>query len=181
MKVVQPIRDKETLAQIRSYLKNKNDRDYILFLMGIYTGLRIADILSLRVRDLKDKTHVYIKEKKTGKSQTIKITKLLRRELKVYLANKDMDEHVFKSREGKNKSITRERAYSILQDVAKAFNLSSIGCHSMRKTFGYHMYHQTKDVVLLQEIFNHSDPAITLKYIGVKQDTKDYAFDKIDY
>ncbi|KZZ82512.1 site-specific integrase [Bacillus sp. SJS] len=181
MRVVQPIRDKEMLAEIKRYLEHKNDRDYILFLLGIYTGLRIADLLRLRVGSLKDKTHITIKEKKTGKAQTIKITKSLKRALKVYLADKESTEYVLKSRQGGNKPISRERAYGILQDVAKEFNLSAIGCHTMRKTFGYHMYQQTKDVVLLQEIFNHSDPAITLRYIGVKQDTKDFAFDRIDY
>lgn len=181
MKVVQPIRDKETIANIKAYLKNKNERDYILFLLGIYTGLRIADILSLKVKDLKDKTHLFVKEKKTKKPKTIKIGKFLKRELKDYLVDKDLDEYVIKSREGKNKPISRERAYGILQDVAREFHLESIGCHTMRKTFGYQVYQQTKDVVLLQEIFNHSDPAITLRYIGVNQDTIDNVIDKMDY
>lgn len=181
MKVVQPIRDKETLASIREYLKGKNDRDHMLFLLGIYTGLRIADILSLKVQDLKDQTHIVVKEKKTRKHKTIKITKRLKKELKTYLADKEPDEYVIKSRQGTNQPITRERAYGILQDVAREFHLKAIGCHTMRKTFGYHVYHQTKDVVLLQEIFNHSDPAITLRYIGVNQDTMDFVFDKMDY
>lgn len=181
LNVVQPIRDPDVLKMIRSYLKEKNERDYILFLLGIYTGLRIADILELKVKDLKDKTHISIKENKTGKNKTIKIFKRLKKELKGYLENKDPNEYVIKSREGKNKPITRERAYGILKDVANEFKLHSIGCHSLRKTFGYHVYHTTKDVVLLQEIFNHSSPEITLRYIGVKQDTMDFAIDKIDY
>lgn len=52
---------------------------------------------------------------------------------------------------------------------------SDIGTHTMRKTFGYHFYQQTKDVAMLQEIFNHSGPDITLRYIGVNQDSMDKA------
>jgi integrase len=56
--------------------------------------------------------------------------------------------------------------------------LDEIGTHTLRKTFGYHFYQQTKDVAMLQEIFNHSSPAITLKYIGVNQDSMDRAMTK---
>ncbi|MDT0761303.1 tyrosine-type recombinase/integrase, partial [Staphylococcus pseudintermedius] len=41
--------------------------------------------------------------------------------------------------------------------------------HTMRKTFGYKYYNKTKDVGTLQKMFNHSSPAITLRYIGIEQ------------
>ncbi|MFW5891728.1 MAG: site-specific integrase, partial [bacterium] len=44
---------------------------------------------------------------------------------------------------------------------------------STRKTFGYHHYKQHKDVALLQQLFNHSSPSVTLDYIGVNQDVMD--------
>ena len=45
----------------------------------------------------------------------------------------------------------------------------------MRKTFGYHQYKKSKDVAMLMELFNHASPAITLRYIGIKQDQQDKA------
>ena len=42
-----------------------------------------------------------------------------------------------------------------------------IGTHTMRKTFGYWFYKQTKDVAKLQSLLNHSHPEITLRYIGI--------------
>ena len=51
--------------------------------------------------------------------------------------------------------------------------LESVGTHSLRKTFGYHHYQKHKDVALLQELFNHSAPSVTLDYIGVNQDLMD--------
>ncbi|PEB90278.1 site-specific integrase, partial [Bacillus toyonensis] len=45
MNFVQPIRDPEQIQQIKEYLKEKSERNYILFVMGINTGLRISDIL----------------------------------------------------------------------------------------------------------------------------------------
>ena len=51
----------------------------------------------------------------------------------------------------------------------------------MRKTFGYHYYKKTKDIALLQNIFNHSSSAITLRYIGITDDLLDKAYDNIEY
>jgi len=46
----------------------------------------------------------------------------------------------------------------------------NVGTHTLRKTFGYHFYKQTKDVAMLQNILNHSVQNITLRYIGITQD-----------
>ena len=47
---------------------------------------------------------------------------------------------------------------------------SGIGTHTMRKTFGYWFYKQTKDVAKLQNLLNHSHPDITLRYIGITEE-----------
>ena len=48
-----------------------------------------------------------------------------------------------------------------------------IGTHTMRKTFGYWHYRQHRDVALLQQIFGHSAPSVTLRYIGIDDDVVD--------
>jgi integrase len=73
--------------------------------------------------------------------------------------------------------IKRVQAYKILKRAAKKVGISEIGTHTLRKTFGYHFYQRTKDVALLQEIFNHSSPSVTLRYIGINQDIIDKAID----
>lgn len=69
LNTVEPIRDLDVVMDIAEYLKGKSDRDYVMFMFGIYTGLRISDILKFRVRDVRDKDAVYIREKKTGKEK----------------------------------------------------------------------------------------------------------------
>lgn len=61
--------------------------------------------------------------------------------------------------------------------AAKEVGLTEIGTHTLRKTFGYHFYQQYKDVAVLQQIFNHSSPAVTMRYIGITQDIID---EKVD-
>jgi len=45
----------------------------------------------------------------------------------------------------------------------------------MRKTFGYHYYKKTKNIALLQLMYNHAHPSVTLRYIGITSDNIDSA------
>lgn len=168
--IVEPIRCSDTIDEIKSYLMKKNHRDYLLFLVGVQTGLRISDILALKVKDVQG-SYITLREKKTNKFKRIEIASILKREFKSYCQDKKENEYLFKSRQGVNKPIERTTAYKILKDVEEEFGLEAIGCHSLRKTFGYHFYNKTKDVALLMELFNHKEESITLRYIGIKQET----------
>ncbi|KHO32075.1 integrase [Clostridium tetani] len=170
MNFVEPIREEQKVRDIQEYLKRTNERNYILFITGVYTGLRISDILRLKVKDVKDKRFIYVKEKKTSKRNIIEINKLMEKEYKWYCADKELDEYLIKSREGINKPISRVQAYKIIKQVGKDFGVENLGTHTLRKSFGYHYYKQTKDVATLMKMFNHSDPSITLRYIGIIQD-----------
>ncbi|MCM3353115.1 tyrosine-type recombinase/integrase [Bacillus halotolerans] len=177
MNFVQPIRDPECIFYIKRFLKEQNMRNYMLFVTGINSGLRISDILQLRVRDAK-RPYFNLIEKKTKKKKRIDMTPALQREFKAYVEGEEDHEFLFKSREGINKPISRSMAYKILRAAAEYVGLDDIGTHTLRKTFGYHFYKQTKDVAMLQEIFNHSDQRTTLRYIGINQDAMNNAMKK---
>lgn len=175
MKAVQPIRNYETIQDIMDYLKARSDRNYVLFCFGIHIPVRISDILPLKVRDVKG-DYITIEEKKTSKSQELPINSELRSVIDEYIKDMRNYEYLFqstkKNQEGYYTPISRQQAYNILNQAAKAFGLKSIGCHTMRKTFGYHYYQQTKDAVQLKEILNHTDVSETLRYIGLTQGMK---------
>ncbi|MGM0438761.1 MAG: site-specific integrase [Bacillota bacterium] len=173
MNKVEPIRDKNKIKEIKSILKKKSYRNYMLFVLGINTGLRIGDLLSLKVEDVRNKSHIIIKEQKTSKNKQFLINENLRRELNEYIEGMAEHEYLFQSRVGKNKALSRFQAYRILSAAGREAGLERIACHSTRKTFGYHHYKRYKDVALLQKLFNHSSPSITLDYIGITQDIID--------
>lgn len=180
MNTVEPIRDINKVWDIADYLQSKSERDYIMFMFGIYVGLRISDILKLQVRDIKEKDYVAMREIKTGKERRIPINEELRPILNRYIRNKEPYEYLFPNqRDGK--PITRQAAYEILADAGKKFGLDSLGTHTLRKTFGYHLYQQTHDVVTIQQILNHSSPQVTLRYIGITQDMKDSTIRKLSF
>ncbi|GIO09720.1 putative integrase/recombinase YoeC [Brevibacillus reuszeri] len=177
MNIVEPIRDPAKIEEMKRLLLQQSNRNYFLFVMGINTGLRISDLLPLKVRDVKGKSHLLINEKKTKKRKKFKLNADLRDEIALYIEGKNSDEYLFASTK-RRQPITRTRSYQIIHGTAAKLGLTEIGCHTMRKTFGYHFYRRTRDIATLQMILNHSHPQITLRYIGINQDIMDDAVDR---
>lgn len=165
---VQPIRNLIHLEDMKWSLKRFcGQRDYILFLIGINTGLRISDLLKLKVSDVKKK-RIVILEGKTKKSRNIQLDNI-HGEIMNYIKTVN-SEWLFPSRKG-DKPISTIQAYRQLNRAAEMADLNEgIGTHTMRKTFGYWHYKQFRDVAQLQTILNHSHPNITLRYIGITQE-----------
>jgi integrase len=171
MNLVQPIRDKAKIDEIKLILLHKNYRDYFMFEMGINTGLRISDLLPLRVCDVRKQDYIILKEKKTGKQKRFPINNDLMAEILEYTKTMTDNDYLFPSQKGGH--LERVRAYEILKEAGDKAGIGEIGTHTMRKTFGYHFYKKHKDVAMLQKIFNHSAPSVTLRYIGIEQDEID--------
>ncbi|WHY73438.1 site-specific integrase [Fictibacillus enclensis] len=173
---VEPIRNKKDIAKIKNAL---NGRDRLMFVMGISLGLRISDLLALKIGDLRGKTHITLKEQKTKKNRPIKLSKTVMAEVAA-LTGPD-DEYVFKSRQGGNKPISRVQAYRILNAAAERAGVNiEIGTHTLRKTFGYQLYKQGLDITRIMLILGHSTPAMSLKYIGITSEEIDQAYEAIE-
>ncbi|BBM84481.1 site-specific integrase [Candidatus Uabimicrobium amorphum] len=180
MEFVQPIRDKKKIDSIKKILKANSLRDYCMFVLGINSGLRISDLLNLRVENVitsknKVKDRISIREKKTNKYKDFPIRDNARKSIEQYLQTRDYrtDEPLFVSRK-KQGFLKRQRAYRIINDAAKSVGVQGkIGTHTLRKTLGYHAYQSGKDITIIQKLFNHSTPRETLDYIGITQDDVD--------
>lgn len=167
IKDVQPIRSLEKIKDMKWSLKKWcGERDYIMFLIGINAGLRISDLLDLKIVDVKGKKKLTIIEGKTKKPRDVYLTNIYE-ELNEYIGTLESTEWLFPSRKG-DKPISRIQAYRQLNKAADMVDITEgIGTHTLRKTFGYWHYKQFKDVAELQMILNHSHPQITLDYIGI--------------
>lgn len=184
MERVEPIRSVKKINDLKKYLIGSgNIRNYALIVLGLNSALRISDMLSLtwgNVFDFEEnqfKTHVYIKEKKTGKVKKFLLNKnaveALSR-LKKKLRYINAQEYIFKSREGQNRPITRYMAIKIIKGACEAVGIKEhIGCHSLRKTFGYHSWKKGVPIPMLMELYNHSNQSITKLYLGINQDDID--------
>ncbi|PLR75434.1 site-specific integrase [Bacillus sp. V3-13] len=182
MEFVQPIRDLKQIQAIKNILLAQSARNHLLFVLGINCGLRISDILQLQIGDVvnergKPRPFYELRESKTKKGRRFPFSKNVQKAINLYFQeagkNENLESYLFKSRQG-YRSITRQRAYQIINDAAHAIGIQEkIGTHTLRKTFGYHAYKSGVDITLLQSIFNHSSPSVTLRYIGITQDDMD--------
>jgi site-specific recombinase XerD len=170
---VDPIKDIEKINAIKKNLKKQSQRDVLLFVFGINTGIRISELLSLKVEDVWDgeeiKGFVTIKDEKTDKVKAYYINNSVKKELGHYLSNlafKDSD-YLFKSKKD-IQPITRQQAYRIINHAAREVGVAGkIGTHTLRKTFGYHAYRKGIAVSILMSIYNHHSSAETLRYLGI--------------
>ena len=176
MNTVQPIRDPQKLEQMKQVLRKRNEKYYMMFVLGINTGLRISDIRMLNVSDVYDRDHIIIREEKTGKEKRFLINAKLQNEIRAYVkqTGKQPDDYLITSQKGNNQPLSRVQAYHVLNEAAQECGIQDkIGTHTMRKTFGYWHYKRYHDVAILQDIFNHSSPSVTMRYIGINDDIKD--------
>jgi integrase len=172
--MVDPIRDLKAINKIKRLLKKTSPRDYLLFVLGINNGLRISDLLNLKVEqviDLEPGEILTIKEKKTGKKNILMINKAVYEALELYLGAvelKDSDP-LFKSLKGK-KAITTPAASNLIKKwTTKAGLRGNFASHTLRKTFGYIQRTQFGvSFEILCKRFNHSNPAVTMRYLGIE-------------
>lgn len=190
MNIADPIRDKEKVKALADYyLQQRQVRNYALFAMGVYTALRIGDLLELRWKHVYDsgrrkmRDSVKLTEKKTGKQKTVALHPLATHTLEILLdsiEHPEKEKYVFESR-NKGRPISRVQAYRIIRDGAAAIELEgTISCHSLRKTFGYHSWQGGTSPAVIMEIYNHSSFQITRRYLGVTQDDKNKAYLEVD-
>jgi integrase len=137
-----------------------------IWLVGKETGLRVSDILSLKVKQIRAEKFVVI-EQKTKKRRECDISGLSADEklvLKIQLQNLHDDGFAFYGR-NPNKALTRIQVYRIFSAVAHRNGIKGIGTHSMRKTFAREHFMHFRDIEKLREVLNHKHTATTLGYI----------------
>ena len=202
---LQPIRNIETVFRVAETLREldteRGKRMYMLWIVGINMGMRISDIVDLKVGDLRGKTeYTYLPHKQEHKSRASNITIPIPEDVQDAVAERYAGEPdgawLFPSRKKHKtngtvypkpgrpdeKKRNRERAVNVgaisrqtarkdIKEIGRLCGLDMvIGCHTMRKTFGYHYYQTNHDVAQLQEWFYHESPATTLVYIGISLD-----------
>lgn len=168
MNEVYPIRDKRDINRMKKAL---HGRDLLLFTIGINTGLRISDLLTLKVGDVRNRDFIDIREKKTSKPKRLHFNSAVKKAVRELVSeNATDDDWLFPSRKG-SRPITRVQVHRILNDAAKRAGVldrvGAIGAHSLRKTFGYFAYKNGTPIETLMQLFNHSSQSVTLRYIGI--------------
>jgi integrase len=167
----------QAMNLIRNLFNDQSYKISLLVSLGAFFGLRISDILSIRWRDIYTKDEFALVEKKTGKTREIKINQQLKKHIGDCYSKinpRSNDEFIFTSQKGSVYSI--QRINVILKDVKVTYNLKikNFSSHSLRKCFGREIFNRSSEnaelaIVKLSQLFNHSNPAITRRYLGISQ------------
>ncbi|HDQ5284793.1 TPA: tyrosine-type recombinase/integrase [Raoultella ornithinolytica] len=186
MKRVEPVRDKEKIAEVEALLRKHNTSPIYgdLWVFLNQTGARVTDALSLRFADF-DKIEgnvLYLYEKKTKKTRSIMLTaKAL--EL-VAQRRADNPGHVYlfevESNRAKGKPISRVTVSAKFKEAGDILNLH-IAAHTPRKNLGYHALKRGASLPTLTKLYGHSSQAITLAYCGIMDKDVEDVYQGIDY
>ena len=168
--------------QIQESANNEQEkiarRNKMLFIIGINVGIRGSDLCKLTWNkllhsDMSFRDYIKIKPKKTEKKDKyvlLGFNEAVKMAVKEYIKRypvENINDYIFKSRKGDG-AISRMSIGRIIKEAAKEIGIKqNINSHSLRKTWGYHVYQRTKDIAMLQKCFGHSSQLITMKYIGL--------------
>lgn len=167
----------QAMNLVRNLYTDKKYRISLLVAMGSFWGLRISDLLSLRWEQVLNKQEFELTEKKTGKIREIRINQQLTRHIidcYQQINPKSTREYIFMSQ--KNTVYSVQRVNTILKDLKTKYNLKikNFSTHSFRKIFGREIFSRSGanaeiSIVKLSELFNHSNPAVTRRYLGISK------------
>jgi integrase len=188
MKGCRPPTDEEVILLQQSFGGIYADRDKALSLLGVKSGFRISQLLSLRLGDVSP--HGHLVDRVTGPRRHMKRewrTVLLHPVAKAALADRLLtlrqtpgctaQTFIFRSRKGTNRPISTVQAWRIPYEAVTASELvGKLGTHAMRKTFANRVYHQLNhNLVKTQRALGHKHINSTVAYLSFVEDEIDQA------
>src|ERR1035437_1213664 len=171
--------DWDDFKSLISKLERDNEFKFCLLIaVGVFTGLRISDLLKLRFSQFENTEILTITEQKTKKTRRIKINTNLKEiveRIKGKMGVTDSSQFIFVNRYG-TKPIDQSYVNIKLKEILKKYNIvleGNASSHLFRKTLGNRVLrlnnYSNESIILLMELFSHSSPAITKRYLGIRE------------
>lgn len=190
MKGCRPLSEEEVAVVAKSFGGTYAARDKALFLLGVKSGFRISELLSLRVGGVYQHGRVvdrvtvqrrHMKKKVEGR--TVILHPQAKAAVQVWLdtlkAAGDLlpSLALFPSRKGTNRPISRVQAWTILTEAYEANGFTGkLGTHAMRKTFANRVYDRLgHDLVKTQRALGHKNINSTVSYLAFREEEIDAA------
>lgn len=177
------------LTLVRKLYRDGDFRMSLLIGCGSFFGLRISDLRLLTWGQLLDNDTITLTETKTGKHRTIKVNSNFRQHIQdCYdaLGITDKSESAFISRKGGICSV--QQINRLFKDIKArcGLKIDHFSTHSLRKTFGRRVVEMAGTqsemaLIKLSEIFNHSSPMVTRRYLGLRTQELNAVYESLDF
>lgn len=133
-------------------------RNALIMRTALHTGLRIGDVLSLEVAQLKPR--FWVTESKTKKRRQVGLPEPLLSDIK----NQAGEVWAFEN-PSTGRPQTRQAVWKDVKRAAHALRLpQNVGPHSARKVFAVELLSKYGDIARVKRALNHSSESITLIY-----------------
>ena len=183
MKGTRPLDNDEIRSVSTCFTGTFATRNRGLFMLGVSTGGRISELLSLTIGDvyqnqqpvsdlLFDKSIVKggevsraVPVNRDGRQAIADLIAWHRGRYRTSRAHRPL----FPSRNKRGSiAMNRQTAHEILKKAFTAAGLNGkLATHSLRKSFAQRLYEESADIYLVQELLGHKSVATTQKYLGV--------------
>lgn len=160
----------------------------LLISVGVFTGLRVSDLLQLKFNQFVGTDFLDIIEKKTKKDRRIKINTDLKdiiERIKIKMIVTDDDQFIFINKYG-TKPIDKSYVNVKLKELLHKYDIhleGNVCSHTFRKTLGNRALklnnYSNESIILLMELFNHSSPITTKRYLGVRSSEIESIYDSL--
>ena len=170
--------------------KDENYKFCLLISIGVFTGLRISDLLTLTYADLLNNETFTINEKKTKKQRSIKVNKDLKDIVSRIVSKSnitDLNQLIFINKYG-TKAIDKSYVNVKLKELIKKYRIKvegNISSHTFRKTLGRRVMevnnYSNESLILLMELFGHSSMSITKRYLGIREQEIHNVYDSLSF
>lgn len=176
-KPADPIRDRRHIKAIKAMLKAEEKRlKHLFFTVGINSGLRVSDLLDLRVGDLwtpegDHRTEFSTRAQKTGSLAITQINQAVREAMTVAepdVPTYDPDAVLF--------DVSRQMASRWVKQWAHQVGIDrgTYSGHSLRKTFAYQLWLEQgktdEALVIVSKALGHQSTGVTMDYLGIRRE-----------
>ena len=172
MNWVAPIKDQETLKNFGETLKQVDYKYYIMFELGVGTGLQLQDILAFKNKDVTGKKEIEVTIGTRNMKNVFTVPEELQQIINEYTKGKDPEAYLILGHSSSNKPVSREQAYRVLRSAGHKIGLNSIGAQTMRKTYAWNYYKETGDIYLVADVLGHKDVNTTKKHYAAIEDER---------
>lgn len=156
---------KEEITRILEVVKNR--KHWLLLSVAYGAGLRVSEVVNLRVRDLDfEQMLILVRDGKGGKDRMTLFPEKLCGELRRVIACKDAGDFLFESERGGK--LTSRTAQKIFEKAVRSAGVTrGATFHSLRHSFATHLLENGVDIRYVQELLGHSNIRTTQRYTHV--------------
>ncbi len=142
-------------------------RDYVLLLMIFRHGLRVSEVINMKLTDLNLKqSRIWIERLKNGLSVEQPIAGDELRAIKRYLKTRgDNLPWLFVSE--RCQPLVRQSVNYLIRKYSIESKLPDVHPHTLRHSCGYYLANQGYDLRLIQDYLGHRDPKHTVHYTRI--------------